>query len=232
MNPNVLTCYESPYPKRRIGKDYDGGYVIIDIPDVQYDCLIGAGISDDISFEEDLCKMYKDIPCYAYDGTIESIKTNVESIQFIRKNIGSVENDKITNLHSILKQFQNIFVKMDIEGSEIQWLYSLSDEHLQNIAQIVMEFHFPFSKQDAAVFDKINSNHVLLHFHPNNNIHCGVRNHMNVIIPNVFECTYINKKFVNQPYILNRNPIPSDIDMRNVKEHTDVIINYPPFVNP
>ena len=36
MDPRVLTVYKSPFPKKRIGRDIDGGYVIIDIPNVDY----------------------------------------------------------------------------------------------------------------------------------------------------------------------------------------------------
>ena len=79
-----------------------------------------------------------------------------------------------------------------------------------------MEFHCPFSNTEIEVFDKINKNHYLIHFHGNNN--CGVRNHNNVYIPNVFECTYLHKKhFTNIPE-LNKDLIPSILDMRNTED--------------
>ena len=28
MNPSVLTVFKSPFEKKRLGKDYDGGYII------------------------------------------------------------------------------------------------------------------------------------------------------------------------------------------------------------
>jgi hypothetical protein len=43
MNPNVLTVYKSPFPKIRLGKDFDGGYIIADIPNVNYSILIAGG---------------------------------------------------------------------------------------------------------------------------------------------------------------------------------------------
>ena len=36
MNPSVLTVYKSPFEKKRIGRDYDGGYIISEIPDIKY----------------------------------------------------------------------------------------------------------------------------------------------------------------------------------------------------
>ena len=48
-----LILYNSPFLKQRIGKLNDGGYVIAILPD-KYDLLISGGISNDISFEENL----------------------------------------------------------------------------------------------------------------------------------------------------------------------------------
>ena len=54
---NTLILYNSPFQKKRVGKDNDGGYVIVDLPG-EYDILISGGISDDISFEQNLLKEY------------------------------------------------------------------------------------------------------------------------------------------------------------------------------
>jgi hypothetical protein len=92
-----------------------------------------------------------------------------------------------------------------------------------------MEFHVPFTDKEADVFDKINKNHVLVHFHPNNC--CGTRNYKGVVIPNVFECTYIHKKFFGFPPRLNKHNIPNSIDMKNVLQNDEIYISHPPFVN-
>ena len=86
FNPEVLTCYMAPNKKQRLGKDYDGGYVICDIPNVSYNLLLSCGIGDDISFEEHFCDRFKSCPCYAYDGTIEGIGiNNNNNIMVIKK---------------------------------------------------------------------------------------------------------------------------------------------------
>ena len=118
---------------------------------------------------------------------------------------------------------------MDIEGGEIPWIKSLSNYQLNKFEQIVMEFHNPFRINDNELFEKINTNHVLVHFHGNNS--CGVRLHKGVIIPNVFECTFLHKKyFISEP-LLNTDLIPSIIDMKNNRSKEEITINYPPFVN-
>jgi hypothetical protein len=117
---------------------------------------------------------------------------------------------------------------MDIEGGEIPWIKSLSDTQINKFEQIVMEFHTPFSDYEIDVFDKINKNHYLIHFHGNNC--CGVRNHKGVDIPNIFECTYLHKKYFIDIPDLNEDLIPSILDMKNTSKD-EIYIDYLPFVN-
>ena len=228
MNPSVLTVFKSPFEKKRLGKDYDGGYIIAEIPDIKYSTLLAGGIENDISFEEDFINNYPIDNAYAFDGTINKLPKENSKITFIKKNIGFYNNSQYTNLHDIIDVNNSIFVKMDIEGGEIPWIKSLSDEQMNKFEQIVMEFHRPFSINEIDVFDKINKNHYLIHFHANNC--CGVRIHNGVIIPNIFECTYLHKKyFISMPE-LNTDPIPSNLDMKNT-DNEEIYINHPPFVN-
>jgi hypothetical protein len=234
MNPEVLRVYKSPFKKLRLGKDYDGGYIICEIPNVSYKILISGGVLDDISFEEDFINKYPNVKSFAFDGSIEYLPNGKfpkerSNIIFVKKNIGFLNNEKITNIHDIINANDSIFVKMDIEGGEIPWIKSLNDEQMNKFEQIVMEFHFPFSDDEIDVFDKINKNHYLIHFHGNNC--CGVRNHRGVDIPNVFECTYLHKKYFNSIPELNNDLIPSILDMKNVENNNEIYINYLPFVN-
>lgn len=227
MNPSVLTVFKSPFEKKRLGKDYDGGYIISEIPNIKYTTLLAGGIENDISFEEDFVNKYTLDNAYAFDGTINKLPTENSKITFIKKNIGFSNDDNTTNVHDIIDVNECIFVKMDIEGGEIPWIESLSDEQMNKFEQIVMEFHNPFGNKEIDVFDKINKNHYLIHFHGNNC--CGTRNHNGVIIPNVFECTYLHKKYFTTPE-LNKELIPSHLDMKNTG-NDEIYINYPPFVN-
>jgi hypothetical protein len=230
MNPSVLTVYKSPFEKKRLGKDYDGGYIIAEVPNIKYKILLAGGISDDISFEEDFINKYSEIDkVYAFDGTINGLPKKNDIITFVKKNIGFSNDGEITNLHDIIDVNDSIFVKMDIEGGEIPWIKSLSDKQIDKFEQIVMEFHFPFNIEEIEVFDKLNKNHYLIHFHANNC--CFTRNHNGVIIPNVFECTYLHKKYFKTPPELNKELIPGYLDMKNVTWRDEIYIDYPPFVN-
>jgi len=246
MNPNLVTIYQSPFPKRRVGRWTDGGYAVVDIPDVKYDVLIAGGVCDDISFEEDFIRYQAsqgnpNIEVYAFDGTVTELpKSQFESqIKFIQKNIGEFETDEITNLQWVLSKYAvnenenkntNVFVKMDIEGGEVDWIRSLQPEHMDSITQIVMEFHSPFSERDIAMFEKLNRTHLPVHFHPNNA--CGTRIHNGVYFPNVFECTYLHKRFFNGVAELNRDYIPNEnVDVRNIWFKDEIWMSHPPFVH-
>lgn len=228
MNPSVLTVYKSPFPKIRLGKDFDGGYIIADIPNVNYSILIAGGIDNDVSFEEEFVNKYTNTKCFAFDGTINNLPSENENITFIKKNIGYENSDTVTNLNDIINANTEIIVKIDIEGAEIPWIKSLSNEQINKFEQLVMEFHFPFTDNEINVFDKINKNHYLIHFHGNNC--CGTREHNGVVIPNVFECTYLHKKYFTTIPELNTDAIPGVLDMKNTGNE-EIYINYPPFVN-
>ncbi len=227
MDPIDLTLYESPYNKTRIGKDYDGGYVIIDVPNINYDFFISAGIAGDCSFEEQFCNKYN-TDCVAFDGTIGSLPASNERIKFVRKNIGVNNTENETDLIDLIEANENIFLKMDIEGHENTWIQKLTSDQLSKFNQMVIEFHFAYEFEN--VFNKINETHVLLHFHVNNC--CSpLKNHKGVLIPNVFECTFLHRKFITGELNLNKEPLPTPIDMVNVIGYPNIFINHPPFVN-
>lgn len=47
-----LILYKSQFLKERIGKNNDGGYVVVQLPG-DYDLFLSGGISNDITFESD-----------------------------------------------------------------------------------------------------------------------------------------------------------------------------------
>lgn len=226
---SALTVFECPFPILRLGKMYDGGYVIADIPNIIYKTFLTGGIDGDSSFEEAFINKYPDVKCFAFDGTINHMPLENSSITFIKKNIGAENNDTVTNLHEYINNNSSIFVKMDIEGGEIPWINSLSEDQVNKFEQIVIEFHFPYTESEIEVFKKINKNHVLIHFHGNNG--AELRIHKGVVVPDVFECTYVHKKYFQSRLKLNTTPIPSFIDMENCPPRGDHILNYPPFVH-
>lgn len=224
MNSYLLTVYKCPFQKIRLGGSNNGGYVFADIPSIHYDMILSGGINKDIAFEHDFVSKYN-CPCLAYDGTIESIDITDTNITFIKKNIAGYFDEITTNLHDEINQYQNIFIKMNIEGWEFSWLDSLITDQFNKFDQMVIEFHHPITH--AHIFKKINETHYLVHFHGNNC--CGLFNNKGIEIPNVFQATYIHKKYITSPE-LNTDVIPGPFDANDI-EGADIMIDYPPFVN-
>jgi hypothetical protein len=241
---NYFINYNIYQPKIRLGTNGDGGYVIID--NLNYDLLVGCGINNDINFEFDFCNKYN-VKCLAFDGTINNLPKIHKNITFIKKNIGIENSNTTDNLLNILNNYNNIFLKMDIETWEYHWFNIVSLEQLNNISQMVIEFHYTHLDNELVVkcfndrskylsqnfriniLKKICKTHILVHFHCNNS--CKTCNYNNVILPNVYECTFIRKDLVkNISY--NYKILPDNtIDIKNSKNDTEIILNYFPFIN-
>jgi hypothetical protein len=226
--------------KIRLGSENDGGYVIAMLPEESnnYDCYISAGVSDEESFSRDFINKFnmKKEHCYAFDGTIQDYPYHfTKEITYIKKNIDAHNNDNNTNLDFLFNKYNNIFVKMDIEGGEYPWLLNLKNEHLNKIKQITIEFHGINdntwnSQYETKVkcFEKLASTHYPIHIHGNNN--SGLTSINNNQIPDVVEVTYIRKDMLQNPN-LNKKALPiSNLDNTN-NGSTDYNLSFPPFTN-
>ena len=230
--------------KRRLGNGIDGGYVIADL-DIEYDYFISAGISSNDDFSLAFLNTYtmnKDNSA-AFDGTVDGLPSNlVGKMSFTRKNIGAKNTDTTTNLSHILDNYTNVFVKMDIEGGEWEWLSSLAESSLRNIAQLCIELHgitasswhtnFSFTNfnskpsEKCAYLQQLAKTHYLIHAH-GNNADCRVEG-----IPNVIELTYINKKYFSERLPFNQDLFPiAGLDFPNDTQQPDIPLHGLPFVH-
>lgn len=221
--------------KIRFGNKNDGGYIIGDnLGD--YECYISAGVSNEESFSRDFIKKYNMNAqnSFAFDGTIQNYPYEyTRDITFYKKNIGPLNTNKYTNLDFFIKKFNNIFLKMDIEGGEYPWLISLSHEKLSKFKQITIECHginndswnYCYNLK-LRCFINLSHTHYLVHIHGNN--------YSEVIngIPNVVELTYINKNCFDEEPELNKTTLPIyNLDFPNNPNSSDYDLNFSPFVN-
>ncbi len=225
-----LIVYKSPYPKFRVGDKNDGGYVIVDVPG-GYDAFFSGGIAGNIQFEEDFLHHYPGLVCHAFDGTIEKLPESRSSAQivFYKKNLGALNKEGLTNLHQELAPYNNVFLKLDIEGHEFRLLPTFFPHIIGKIKQLVIEIHSPgdihlhpdYFKglQDIYHQDlwdlckELNKTHTLVHIHGNNG--CDVHTIKGVLLPNVFECTYIRNDCIGEK-VYNDSPCPSSLDRPNL----------------
>lgn len=228
----LIIYYYPTNKKMRYGINTDGGYVIADL-DTIYDCYISCGVSNEESFSKDFIEKQQMTKqnSFAYDGTIENYPYQyTNEITFVRKNIGQFNTNTTTNLEDLFSRYNNIFIKMDIEGGEYEWFKSLTTEKLDKISQLVIEFHgltndeFDTRQNKINCFSLFSSTHYPIHIHGNN---CGP---INDNIPQVIEVTYIHKKFIQNP-TYNTVPLPiKDLDYPNNTNIQDYHLTFKPFV--
>ena len=229
-----LKIYNFP-EKKRLGINSDGGYVI-GILDGNYDFYISAGVSNEESFSRDFIEMYNmnKYNCAAFDGTIDNYPHHyTEKITFYKRNISSYKNKTNANLSYFTDNYNDIFLKMDIEGAEYPWLLSLSKDQLNKFKQIAIEFHginddsWNTKLQDKIkTFNILSETHYAIHIHGNN---CGGSTNN---IPDVVEITYIRKNSINCEPNLNNTALPiPELDFPNNLNNQDYDLNFYPFVN-
>ena len=222
----ILTTFQTNYSLIRLGPPEDGGYVIAD--GLEYDLFISVGIANDIRFEESFLDM-NNVKCFAFDGTISSFPAHRNPMEWIQKNIDSVNTDKTTNLKEYLEKGQRIFLKMDIEGSEFNWLDSMTTKDLQRCSQIVLEVHWPFDIYRMNQLKKLKETHYIIHLHGNNNgqiITIQPSFLKEIQLPEVFEITYINKNLVEDPKKIEIE-FPTRLDFPNNPNAKDISFSIP-----
>jgi len=221
--------------KIRLGINKDGGYIVA-ILIGNYDFYISAGVSTEESFSRDFIELYNmnKYNCAAFDGTINKYPNNyTDKIIFYKKNISPIRSNTTANLSYFTKNFNNIFLKMDIEGSEYSWMLSLTEDQLKKFKQIVIEFHgindnsWNTNLSDKIkCFEKLSNTHYAVHIHGNN------YGNLTKNIPNTVEITYIRKDTINYYPELNKQLLPiNGLDFPNNPNKSDFDLNFPPFVN-
>jgi len=238
-----LILYNSPFPKKRIGRSCDGGYVIADLPG-KYNLLIAGGVSNDISFEEALMDDYPGLISFAFDGTVSRLPPTKKTINFINKNLGVDNSDTTTDLQDYFRISDDIFFKIDIEGHEFRVLPGLiKSGAILKVKQLIMEVHTPgdihmhkdyYSKElhslenedMFSLISQINKTHTLVHFHANNC--CPMQKVEGYDLPHVFELTFIRNDFVEEK-VRNTTSLPTDIDRPNGPERPDYVLQGYPY---
>jgi len=222
--------------KIRLGRERDGGYVIADnVGD--YDCYLSAGVSIEESFSKDFIIKYNmnKNNCFAFDLSVEDYPYEyTKDITFIKINIGPENTDETTTLKEYNAKYNNIFLKMDIEGCEVEWLESLNESDLKHYKQIAIEFHGinddSYNRtyiRKFECFKKLSSTHFLIHAHGNNWSGNSFINYTHV--PDVIELTYIRKDTLINP-VFNTLPLPMEsIDFKNNIDNPEINLNHPPF---
>jgi hypothetical protein len=114
---------------------------------------------------------------------------------------------------------------MDIEGSEYDILYNYSN-NFENVVQFIVEFHFMYCgtlEGWRQILNKLNKYFDLIHIHANN---CQQSKKYDPV-PDVIECTYLNKNLLNQRLHNEHVSYPiNGLDFSNCPHKPDLVLNW------
>lgn len=225
-------------PLIRLGREGDGGYLVSKEAITNADVLLGYGVQDDISFEEDFSKTYNK-PSYGFDCGSKEIKTTTPLTHFISECIAtdkflynSTSSMKVSSFSQQIKNLnledKKIFIKMDIEGSEYEALPEIISNS-DNITGIVMELHLVEEVENSfnkalELVKSLNEKFYLVNIHGNN---CGwetfTSKNLKGRMPRLLELSYINKNLVSKANIDPNQLHPSKADLPTCKNKNELV---------
>lgn len=207
------------YELIRLGRDYDGGYIMLDDFDSEEKIAYSFGISRDVSWDKDMASRGYNV--FMYDHTIDSLPEENERFHWFKLGIsdGSTNDSRLKTLEELIAQNhhedkRDMILKMDVEGAEWGFIENVKPETLNQFSQILFEFHGMnkpnLSARIPNVLRKLNQTHKLIHLHGQNHgyyVSIGGK-----IFCNQIEVSYVRKdKYTfTEDYSVN---LPIGIDM-------------------
>lgn len=205
----------------RLGKEGDGGYIVIEKSLKEADILLGYGVCNDISFEEEFSNTYNK-QAYGFDCTSKNILVSNKLTKFVPECIVH-DNPNNKKEFSSFKQELNglslinkkLFIKMDIEGNEFEVFDDILS-YASQITGIVMELHTNnnFDKS-VDLLHKINRDFYLVNIHGNNCWGAFYTSNSKGDISDLLQLTYINKNLVDKVKVIKEFIHPSKLDTPN-----------------
>lgn len=185
--------------KVRIGRSFDGGYVMIDAFD-RVQAAYSFGINDDVSWDTEIAQRGIDI--FQYDHTIEGLPTNHARFHWEKVGIAPHSEGEMRSIPDIIQShghedLDNILLKCDIESAEWEVLACLPNAILRKFSQIVIEIHdiHRFGNPDdftiREALGNLTNYHNVVHVHGNN--YGGMAIIGGYAVPNVMELTLLRK---------------------------------------
>lgn len=210
--------------KKRYGTFQEGSYIIAEI-DGNYDSYLFSGISTEENLH-DFIHNFNINRCNSFDVDIKiSHYTNKNS--FIKQNITPYSPDN--GLYRLVDNYDNIFLKLGLNG-DYQWVLNLTEAQLNQFKQIVIEIQGTYDRFNSNYNDKVNCLKKL------SNTHYIVNDHDNAIgpivnnLPDVFELTYVNKKYFDFNQEFNHIPFPIvNLEILNKIGFNNITLNFYPF---
>lgn len=206
--------------KTRIGRLFDGGYVMLD--DLEgVSAAYSFGINDDVTWDLDIAR--RGIPVFQYDHTINSLPE--EHPLFAWKKVGiSAKPDGeggMQTIESIVRAnghegANDLILKCDIEGAEWEVFRYTPAKVIRQFRQIVLEVHnmnylveWPHCENVRATFTNLFAHHRVVHVHGNNYGEWVILN--GIPVPINMEFTLVRKDVGE--FVVSDEVFPTELDM-------------------
>lgn len=182
--------------KIRIGKECDGGYVMLD----DFSGITTAysiGICDEVSWDLNMAE--RGIDVFQYDHTIDALPLQHARFHWEKKGLGASVTAELETLPRLLERNghrgrSDMLLKCDIEGCEWDVLAALPPECLRQFKQIVLEIHFlerltdpEFARLVERAVGVLTTDHRVINVHANNHRPYSIVG--GVPLPSVLELT-------------------------------------------
>ena len=200
------------------------------VNDPNYDSFVLAGISKNELFSKLVMQNMNIKEGRAFDTNISNISSHLptDRLKIITKNVSAYNTATSDNLQAIISKYKDIFLKMDVGGSEYLWILTQSSEKMFRFKQMVISFHnVNDNPTQARAINKINSFKKILETH----IIANIRSHQNKLT-----ITYIRRAVMSVPENITSIEIISNIasesSCNEADDHPIFTQNTEPVVEP
>lgn len=200
-----LAPFECEDPVRLGNETIDGGYVIPKSMLTLADALLSFGIGTSWKFEQHWSEFRPEVPIHSYDAStdVDTLPEHHRKMyqQFFRgpvvhfkNNIGLLNTENTVAFDTAIRKIggRNIFIKMDIEGHEYEFIDTMID-YADSVIGLVAEFHYIEPKihntQRQRFIDTIQhlqKKYSIVHVHGNNFGPVAADN-----VPDTLEITFV-----------------------------------------
>lgn len=215
----------------RHGSHFDGGYAVATQAFDESDVLLGYGIADDITFEEQFSDIYHK-RSFGFDCGITHIAIKNELCHFIPQCIAAdttiyqhqdstgVVLSYSDQIESLGLEDKKVFLKMDIEGAEYEAFDDILKYHSDNITGIALEIHiFNQEHLEKAIqlLKNINEKFLLIHAHAIKAPFIKMKKTSNLYgcISTQIELSFVNKNLAKEYQVAQSQKHPNKLDYPN-----------------
>ena len=220
-----FTVYEIPYPKMRLGRIFDGGYVFAQLP-ITYNLFLSLGTQCRPKFEDHFTNMHK------MKGILVADRPRLRSddVLFFRNTVSSRNERGHVNMYSYIKAHSQTFLKIDLNGGEWNWLEHLPPNHIDNVQQLVINVKGlnRRAKRRDDIIKKLFETHRCINVNPDNRYSSHNHKIHGFICPNRMAMTWVHRRWFEDT-IENHMPIPKNLDRRMDPNKPHFRITWPPF---